>query len=1787
MKTTKFCCLWTVLVLIPMMATAQPTTTGYSPKDLQRVISSTSPATSCELADGALLTVDADGAWLTKDSTRRKLENVEGRRFATMTLLPTGKVLIWGGVDDRGSVLQQGLWFDPAKASTSPVTNVSIAPRAGHTATVLLDGRVLISGGWSESHSASDSELWNIRSGKIERVTDQLAFRFAASAELRGDGLVVISGGVGSDAAVARGNAVFDPAAMHFIQNLPASDATRSGVSLQASIPVNEAREVPFGDWIGLRFSQRMSVSSLNAKTLTLLGPNGPNAISVVPTEKGHLAFVQPARDLLPASHYTLFISGAQSDSGEPLPFTTMEFDTRAIAIAPSQGDEGAVSDAPSAAAPDVSDSLSSSSVVQDSAPLAPVSMHLRAGTSRAVAEFTANCANKATLHGYRFCRDKGNVEGGIFTPGAANTEARWRVNAPLPELLAAKDLPASALPAGVTAVFGTVRRIDDRPLAQVTVSIGKTTTRTDKLGRFVLTHVPSGKQLLSVDGHSADRAGEEYGQFVAVLHIEAGQANAVPFNLFIPRITALDKVSISSPTLAETVITHPAIPGFEIHVPVGAVLRDRNGSVVTQLAVVPMPTDRSPVPTPGNFPIYYSTQPEGVTIDGLSVASGVGLRVVYPNYTEETKPGELFWYYDPDHDGWTVYSTGHVSDDQKKLVPDSNVGAPRIMPNGAVADGTPGPGLKCEGGCPPLADPVDGATGIFIHQAQDLELNDGGPVALTRTYVSKDPQKRSFGYGSSNTYGMYLYAPGVSCAHSTNNISELDIATGEGATYPFFAQNGITDPTKALYVHKSTSTKFYGATLRLTNSGRFVLQLVDGSQYWFLFGCPTLLDRTVDRFGNTTLMTYNAGLLSRITTPGGRYFSFEYNGNNEISKVTDNSGRYVTYDYVADRLTKATYLDATMEQYTYDPATGNMRTVVDRKGTTMVTNDYDVNTQRVQKQTYPGPDGYYQFTYVLGGSGNVVTTDAMDTNGITEHLTYDAAGFPLTRTHAYGTPLAQTMTYVRGQDELITSQTDPLGRVTLTTYDTLGNVLTKTYNTTGPRGTSATYNYTYTPDYHQLSTAQDPLGHVTTYGYTNGCLTSVTDALGHGPTIVCNSAGQPVSITDALGTGHTTTLTYFGYDLRTVEDALHRKTTFSTDALGRVISVIDPLGRETRTAYDINGRVAQTTDALNQSTSYLYDGNGNLTSVTDPATGRTQYGYDARNRKISRTDALNKPEYWSYDGMGNVMTYTDRKGQLTQYQHDQLNRLKLVTYFDSSTVTPTFDGGNRLTSIVDTVSGTISRTYDAYDRITQEQTPQGIVNYTYDLAGRRTTMTPASQAQIVYAYDNANRLASIVQSGQGASFFYDNANRRTSLALPNSLTTIYGYDNANELTSMLYQPDSGTLASVTYGYDLAGQRTSKVGGFGSEPLPAPTLAASTFDLNNKQTLWNGYSLGYDLNGDPTSSAATNPATTYTFDVRHRLTQIQQGATTVASFSYDAFNRRTSRTVGGVTTSFLYDGVNTVQETQGATVSAILTGLGVDERFWRDEPAGRRYFATDALGSTVALTDINANVVQTYSYEPYGEVTATGTSANLYQYTGRENDGTGLYYYRARYYSPSLKRFISEDPTGLASGLNEYAYASGDPVSSTDPFGLSSLDLGRQPISEPIWTPTPFPHSQMTDQDYSLLGKWIFDSTQAISQWMACSCHLNQSSVPPLPTVIVGNNPGKTKGRVNTDWPSSGMEELIKKLTGGVLNPHPKIEGGQKCPNGIVIRPGNYPGEGTRIDIPENGDKPRETIHEK
>ena len=399
---------------------------------------------------------------------------------------------------------------------------------------------------------------------------------------------------------------------------------------------------------------------------------------------------------------------------------------------------------------------------------------------------------------------------------------------------------------------------------------------------------------------------------------------------------------------------------------------------------------------------------------------------------------------------------------------------------------------------------------------------------------------------------------------------------------------------------------------------------------------------------------------------------------------------------------------------------------------------------------------------------------------------------------------------------------------------------------------------------------------------------------------------------------------------------------------------------------------------------------------------------------------------------------FLSRKSQTTTYNYDKINRVIRADYADGSNTAYTYNAVGRLTTVSDSVIGTISYTYSdtgcpscgGVDKLIQEVTLLGGINYSYDAIGRRTSMTVSGQPAVSYNYDAVSRLIQVAQGTQVVNLGYDAAGRRTNLSYPNGTNSSYFYDNASRLTEILHQGPSGIIEDIRYANDAIGNRISFSRTGSQADLPAEVQAA--YNAANQLTNWNNATpnLTYDNNGNLVSKTDSTGTTSYTWDARNRLTAIS-GPGISANFVYDALGRRISKTINGVTTQYLYDGNDIIAEIQNSTISATyLRSLNIDEPFIRQSTSAE-YYHTDALGSALSLTDSTGAVQTTYSYEPFGRVYQRGqSSTNPFQYTGRENDGTGLYYYRARYYSPELQRFISEDPIRFAGrDINFYTYS--------------------------------------------------------------------------------------------------------------------------------------------------------------
>ncbi|MCY7418534.1 MAG: hypothetical protein LH650_08575, partial [Chloroflexi bacterium] len=473
-----------------------------------------------------------------------------------------------------------------------------------------------------------------------------------------------------------------------------------------------------------------------------------------------------------------------------------------------------------------------------------------------------------------------------------------------------------------------------------------------------------------------------------------------------------------------------------------------------------------------------------------------------------------------------------------------------------------------------------------------------------------------------------------------------------------------------------------------------------------------------------------------------------------------------------------------------------------------------------------------------------------------------------------------------------------------------------------------------------------------------------------------------------------------------------------SYDAAGRLISVTDPTGNTTEFEWDALDRSVGRVDALGGRTTWKYDPDGNLVSVTDPLGNTTTYTYSDLQWLATKTDPLGRNETYDYDPMGLLRTLTDPSGQVTSFTYDPVYRLTRVHFGGSaadptasSTIDYTWDSDDELLSATDSVSGRISRTYDRLGQLVSETTPQGSIAYTYDAAGRRSSMTVDGTSATAYGWDDAGRLTEIARGPVTVDFAYDAAGRIETIAQPNDVTTGYAYDPASQVTAIAYRGASGTIGDLAYARAPDGRIVNRSGSLAGTLLP-DAMTAATYDPAGQLTRWGDHSMRYDPNGN----LLTDGTRTLTWDSRGQLTGI--AGATAASFAYDAFGRRVASTVSGATATYRYDGLNAVSRQVGnGPTTGYVSGLGLDTVFASSDGTTGIAFMRDHLGSTIGLVGPGSSLDAKYTYEPYGRSeTNHDDGRNTIRFTGREDDGTGLLYYRARHMDPVTGRFLSPDP---------------------------------------------------------------------------------------------------------------------------------------------------------------------------
>lgn len=885
------------------------------------------------------------------------------------------------------------------------------------------------------------------------------------------------------------------------------------------------------------------------------------------------------------------------------------------------------------------------------------------------------------------------------------------------------------------------------------------------------------------------------------------------------------------------------------------------------------------------------------------------------------------------------------------------------------------------------------------------------------------------------------------------------------------------------------------------------------------------IVDPLVSTSNLVTTNTYDRnGNMTRTTDPLNRSTSFTYDLFDRVTRKTDALGNYTTYAY--DKTGNI------LEVKSFD----KLNVLLQR-----TTNDYDLLGHVIRSTVYDLTNttpGNMTTTTKHDRNGNIL--EKTDPKGTVSRYSYDSFGRPTQSTDALGNQT--TLTYDKRSLVTVKSITSSGSSYALSTtleYDGDGRLVKQT------DAAGKTKKYTYSGLGQTIKT-EDENGHVITMTYDSlGQLLSEKKTLTDSGNIDVVTSyqydilGNLTALTDPNGNTN-----IYQYDVlnRKVKEILPdgKSSLFVYDKNSNLTKVTDPNGTITTNAYDALNRVSKRTitPASKQvikgtsAESYIYDALGRLsgatsTGVLSPSAqtivNTLAFAYDSQNRLLSETENGTTVSY-AYDINGNRTGVASGTGYLVGYSYDILSRLTGVGYNSGNianysysgtmldrmslgngvTTSYTYDSLLRFSALNHTnASGSIasrnytydpasnllsdgqkSYTYDSIDRLTGAFALSGVTvpslgeTFAYDATGNRTASTQNNvstsySGNILNQYLSATSLGTATGSdGGGYPLTYDSGGNLTS----NGVFT-FGYDYKNRLVFVKKASDSSVVAQ--YVYDALGRRIQKwTPSTRTDYVYAGENAILEMNTNIAKNIVSVTDRVYGNGTDDLLGYETDDTTLASSDTPEYVFCLSRVLPYVSDFEKYGWMSVTSRC------NTLGNAYNTTQR-----------------KFF--------YIQKDHLGSSIALTDASGSVVQSYAYDTYGTPyvsTGTGFTAirdfvgNLHGndrfYTGREYEGSvGLYYYRARFYSPELGRFISRDPIGMSDDVNLYGYVKESPMMGVDPDG----SMVKQAVVSSAQYVGAAAYTFVDNQSFGLINKAL-NSTIGTPSCDTDACQAGQNS---------------------------------------------------------------------------------------
>lgn len=958
-------------------------------------------------------------------------------------------------------------------------------------------------------------------------------------------------------------------------------------------------------------------------------------------------------------------------------------------------------------------------------------------------------------------------------------------------------------------------------------------------------------------------------------------------------------------------------------------------------------------------------------------------------------------------------------------------------------------------------------AKGNFNHyQKTSFSIAGRGvPLDFTHTYNSFLTELPK-GYFEEVSSGQTFTPLGIGWTH-TYNIYAQKV---DGYTF-----GGVTEPTKLMVYYPDGSINSYnyttgaidgvgnydvmtkaaisgGERITITTKGqmKYVFENANNGKFYFI---KSIKDRNSNGV-KVNWTAYSPQINYRITSvqeefnnnTTGRSLTFNYPSTflNILGSVTDNSiGRTISFNVNLPTKSLTTYTDpkGQVTSYTYDDFNNynksNLLTQITLPKGNKIQNNY-VQRKLTSSKTFAqngvaSSTTNVNWTQSYTAAGPNSTSTVVDPQLRSTGYIYNDLGNPTSIAAPANTITVNS--YGTGLNANLPTSITVDGINSTMSYDAKGNLLSASKN-------GITNNYTYTSK-NDVSTHTDGRGFTTNYSYdANGNATSVQRPSGGGSTSIArNSFGQASTVTNPSGI-----TSEFFYNtngiLNRVKMPLNIETNSTYDAASRLLSVTDANSRTNSYLYDSNDNLTQSKDANNELVQHTYDQNDNHLSIKNPKNETQSNAYKFDDDLLLSESFGPHTKSYTYNTDGTLATHTRGNGTFTYTYDSNTGRL-----LNDGQTQYSYDSRGNVSTITNT-NGTLNLNYDNNDRMTSytdyyNQT----VAYTYDNNNNVQSITYPGNKTVNYVYDGNNRCTSVTDwNGKVTTYTYFADDRIQKITLPNGTYTDYTYDAAGRPTGISNKKSNGTvISSYAFTLDQAGNHLTETINEPSIVAGLQTIANATINYGsadyNRISTQGSTSFTHNTAGGITQAGAN----VYTYDLNDNLLTAPN-----STFSYDGAGNRRAKTVSGTNTRYVLSilGMSQVlMENNGSNAVQNYYVYGPTGLLYRIKANNtNQYYHYDFRGSTTAITNEAQTVTHCYSYDPFGKVLAsTEADFNPYRYVGKhgvayENDK--LVFMRARYYDPSIGRFLSEDPVW---NLNLYPNANNNPLIMVDPKGEAAF----------------------------------------------------------------------------------------------------------------------------------------------